>query len=231
MLLFCKLILAHILGDFVFQPLSWVKHKKKKGLKSGILYLHILIHGLLVYLFVQSWIIAVVVGGTHAIIDITKLLMQRESNRRQWFFYDQLSHTVVILGVVGWLNIDNAGILRELFLEHIYLITGLIFLTKPASIIIQNAISRWDPDPDDDSPDSLERAGAYIGVIERLFVFIFVLAGQWGALGFLIAAKSVFRFGDLKEANDRKLTEYILIGTLMSVGVATIVAAAVRYLS
>jgi len=36
----------------------------------------------------------------------------------------------------------------------------------------------------------------------------------------LIAAKSVFRFGDLSRAKDRKLTEYILIGTFLSFGLA-----------
>jgi hypothetical protein len=35
-------------------------------------------------------------------------------------------------------------------------------------------------------------------------------------IGFLLAAKSVFRFGDLTRAKNRKLTEYILIGTLLS---------------
>ena len=36
-------------------------------------------------------------------------------------------------------------------------------------------------------------------------------------VGFLLAAKSVFRFGDLKEKNDHKMTEYVMIGTLLSV--------------
>ena len=30
MLLFLKFLLAHILGDFVFQPEKWVKTKKKR---------------------------------------------------------------------------------------------------------------------------------------------------------------------------------------------------------
>jgi hypothetical protein len=34
----------------------------------------------------------------------------------------------------------------------------------------------------------------------------------------------VFRFGDLKEAADMKLTEYVLIGTLLSFGIATATA-------
>lgn len=38
------------------------------------------------------------------------------------------------------------------------------------------------------------------------------------AVGFLLAAKSVFRFGDLRDDQDRKRTEYVLIGTLLSFG-------------
>ena len=59
-----------------------------------------------------------------------------------------------------------------------------------------------------------------IGILERLLVFLFILLDRWEAIGLLIAAKSVFRFNDLKESNNRKWTEYILIGTLLSFGMA-----------
>jgi hypothetical protein len=36
------------------------------------------------------------------------------------------------------------------------------------------------------------------------------------AIGFLIAAKSILRFTDMKGNNLRKEAEYVLIGTLMS---------------
>ena len=32
----------------------------------------------------------------------------------------------------------------------------------------------------------------------------------------ILAGDAIFRFGDLKEAKDRKLTELVLIGTLLS---------------
>lgn len=70
---------------------------------------------------------------------------------------------------------------------------------------------------------SLPNAGKYIGILERVLVFIFVVTGHWEGIGFLVAAKSVFRFGDLKDSRDRKLTEYILIGTLLSFGIALVV--------
>ena len=59
--------------------------------------------------------------------------------------------------------------------------------------------------------------------IERILIFTFILIKQWPAIGFLIAAKSVFRFGELKEGKERKKTEYILIGTLLSFTFAIIV--------
>ena len=47
-----------------------------------------------------------------------------------------------------------------------------------------------------------------------------MLVGVVEAVGFLLAAKSVFRFGDLKDDKDRMRTEYVLIGTLLSFGIA-----------
>jgi hypothetical protein len=88
----------------------------------------------------------------------------------------------------------------------------------------------WSIKTTDGEQNSLANAGKYIGILERLFVFVFILTNHWEGVGFLIAAKSVFRFGDLKKSKDRKLTEYILIGTLLSFGLAIITALATLYL-
>lgn len=55
--------------------------------------------------------------------------------------------------------------------------------------------------------------GRLIGILERIFVFIFVLLGQYTAIGFILAAKGVARFQDFKS---RTFAEYVLIGTLLS---------------
>ena len=110
------------------------------------------------------------------------------------------------------------------------MITALVLLTKPTSIIIKTIISIWTPESKiDKSDDSLQNAGNYIGILERLFVFYFVISGHYEAVGFLLAAKSIFRFGDLKEAKDRKLTEYVLIGTLLSFGIAFLIGLLTSY--
>ena len=75
----------------------------------------------------------------------------------------------------------------------------------------------------------MQNAGNYIGILERLFIFSFIITGHFEAIGFLLAAKSIFRFGDLKEAKDRKLTEYVLIGTLLSFGIALLVGLLVQF--
>ncbi len=109
-----------------------------------------------------------------------------------------------------WLNNDKLWI---------YAI-ALLFLTRVSGIVIQILMTKWSNSLDQSEEASLESAGRHIGILERLFVFTFVLTGNWAAIGFLIAAKSVFRFGDLRESKSRKLTEYILIGTLLSFAIA-----------
>lgn len=69
--------------------------------------------------------------------------------------------------------------------------------------------------------ESEYNTGRVIGLLERIFVFIFVLAGQYAAVGFILAAKGVARFQDFKS---RTFAEYVLIGTLISTLLAMIMA-------
>lgn len=226
-MIFIPLILAHLLGDFLLQPNSWVADKERKKLGSVYLYLHVLIHMALVMIFlwdINLWWIAVIVGVTHFIIDGIKLLFQTSKTKRTWFFVDQLLHFAVIalLSVVyfpyfRWDDFFNP--------ESLKLITAAVFLSVPSSIIIKTLISIWTPVTVDHSKlqtESLVNAGKYIGILERLLVFVFIIVNHWEGVGFMIAAKSVFRFSDLAEAKQRKLTEYVLIGTLLSFGIAVI---------
>ena len=70
--------------------------------------------------------------------------------------------------------------------------------------------------------EGLPRGGVMIGLLERGLIFLFVLAGQPSAVGFLIAAKSVLRFDASKRK--QKAAEYVIIGTLASFGWALICA-------
>jgi Protein of unknown function (DUF3307) len=218
-----KLILAHLLGDFLLQPDSWVEAKEEKKLSAWQLYLHILIHFVLIMVLVNDitflkW--ALLLSLLHMGFDIAKLYLQTKKTKRIYFFVDQLMHFLAI--VLIWIIYRNKPISLEGHTAESYLalITFIYAITQPSSVLIRKFISRWSPETEGKGSDSLDKAGNYIGILERLFVFAFVLAGQWEAIGFLLTAKSVFRFGDLKESKDRKLTEYVLIGTLLSFGIA-----------
>ena len=58
--------------------------------------------------------------------------------------------------------------------------------------------------------------GRIIGYLERAMIYLLILVDQPAGIGFLIAAKSIFRFGELREGTNRMEAEYILIGTLLS---------------
>jgi hypothetical protein len=226
MILFIKLLLAHLLGDFIWQPNSWVIHKEANKYKSIYLYLHILLHGFLAVIVVGeiSFIAyAIFIAVTHGIIDLIKLSFQKNKTKRTWFVVDQIAHLLILIGVVLLYQNDKlifTGIDNRFWI----LITGIILVTKPTSIFIKIIISIWNPESQNSHQDnSLANAGNYIGILERLFVVCFILTGHFEAIGFLLAAKSIFRFGDLKEAKDRKLTEYVMIGTLISFGIAILI--------
>lgn len=225
MILLIKLILAHLIGDFILQPKKWVKDKEKKKLKSPKLYLHVAIHIVLLFLIVWDltlWPLLVTIGILHLIIDAAKLIFQNKKTKRVWFFMDQLLHALSIV-IVYYVFTDSTFNTEYLLTENILLlVTCLLFLTRPVSIIMLTIFSKWNIEQLTKENESLKDAGKYIGILERLLVFIFIVTGHWEAVGFLITAKSVFRFGDLKESKHRKLTEYILIGTLISFGIAIV---------
>ncbi|OOV20634.1 DUF3307 domain-containing protein [Flavobacterium sp. LM4] len=233
MILFIKLLLAHLLGDFIWQPNSWVTDKETKKYKSKFLYFHILLHGTLAAILageIQFIPYAILIAVTHGIIDLIKLSFQKNNTKRTWFVTDQILHILILISIV--LLYENKSIIFFWKENNFWILaTGILLLTKPTSIFIKTIISIWSPESQNSNQDnSLANAGNYIGILERLFVFGFILTGHFEAIGFLLAAKSIFRFGDLKEAKDRKLTEYVMIGTLISFGIATIVGLIIQAL-
>lgn len=227
-----QLLLAHFIGDFFLQSDKWIIDKEKNKWRSAYLYLHCVIHGVLVILATTSWQYwkqAAFIAVTHCIIDGIKLQFQKESTKRTWFFADQVLHLAVI-GIV-W-KYTSGGMINVAFLsntKYLAVLTGAVILLHPASFCIKNFISKWIPAPvqkgsteiiNSAGEDTLEKAGRIIGMTERILIFIFILIQEWEAIGFLLAAKSVFRFGELNTARDRRLTEYVLIGTLISFFVA-----------
>lgn len=231
MILFTKLFLAHIIGDFLLQPKRWVIQKESKKAASGFLYLHILIHFLLVILLlwnIEYWKTALVIAISHYVIDLLKIYVTPLfKNKSIPFFIDQFLHVVILYICAYYSNLleHTIALIQQIDWP---LLTAIVFVTYPAAIIMRILLEGMSNQINLDHK-SLPNAGKYIGIIERLFVLIFIIMGRWEAIGLLITAKSVFRFNDLKESNNRKLTEYILIGTLLSFGIAILTGIIYNY--
>ena len=174
------------------------------------------------------WIGVLLILVSHYIIDLIKLQLNDKFNRRLLFFVDQLAHLLVLFLVVYFYKPFEINLELIYSNQVLLLIIAILITTIVSSIFMKVIISKWELIEDDNS-ESLKKAGKYIGILERLFVFSFIVLNQWQAIGFLLTAKSVFRFGDLSKSKDRKLTEYILIGTLLSFGLAILTGLLYNY--
>lgn len=227
MIIIIKLIIAHLIGDFLLQPKAWVLDIDIKKIRSKKLYFHLLIHGVLVLILfwqIDYWQLALIIILIHGFLEIIKLYFQQENKKTSWFIINQVLHglSIYLIGLLWNQPTLNLSLIEVKSNTWIYAM-ALIFLTSFSGELIRVLMFNWSQSLNDGQEESLNHAGMYIGMLERLFVFTFVITGNWEAIGFLLAAKSVFRFGDLKESKDRKLTEYILIGTLLSFGIAILI--------
>ena len=181
--LFIKLILAHFIGDFLFQPEKWVIHKEAHKHKSKFLYWHILIHLSALILVLQVnfsyWLGILIIIVSHYVIDAIKLHLKSKLNNRLLFSIDQLVHLFVIALVVNIYEPYQFSLNSLYSTGFLLLITCLIGVTVVSSIIMKTIISKWYL-AEDRNEESLENAGAYIGMLERLFVFAFIVSQQLG---------------------------------------------------
>ncbi len=229
--LILKIGIAHLLGDFVFQSNKMVSDISNRKFKSIYLYLHILIHFVLILLFTSfeaKYIFpAIVLSMSHLVIDsLTKIGLTNKTSSVYNFIIDQILHICAIAVFINHFEPFTIEF-REIFNNEIYLfIMAIILITSVSSIVIKKTMDTFNYSIPN---NGLRNAGKYIGILERLFIFAFVSMSFWEGIGFLLAAKSIFRFGDLKEKKEIKLTEYILIGTLLSFGIAIAIGLIYNY--
>ncbi|WP_111412303.1 DUF3307 domain-containing protein [Billgrantia lactosivorans] len=236
------LVLVHLLGDFALQPRRWVEARYTRKVRSPQLYLHAALHAGLTFAVLGAATLthstagslsmalggALAIGSSHALIDLGKAYLPPQ--RLRWFLLDQALHLLVLLGVwLTWLGDWQPLIAfwQWLFTPPVLgVVVAYLLVTRPLSIVIALVMRRWSAEID--NPGTLIAAGARIGMAERVLVLTLVLLDQLTAIGFLLAAKSVLRFGELRGAQDRKLTEYVLMGTLLSVSTAMVLGLLIR---
>jgi hypothetical protein len=217
-----KLILAHLITDFLLQPKSWVLERNEKHFSSPKLYLHGFITALVAFVLTSFfyWKVAIVILVTHTLIDGWKSYQKENIT---YFLLDQFLHIAVIficwyVSFLKWQQIYEALQVLNNNTSIWKIIAAVVFVTTPTSILIEQFTRQWQTKIA--KTDSLANAGKWIGIIERIIVLIFVLKNDYAAIGLLLAAKGLIRFNE-KERPEIK-TEYLVIGTLISIGIAIV---------
>lgn len=238
-LVLLRIVTAHLLADFLMQPERWIEQKALKNIKSPALYYHALVVGIMTYLLLGDWDHAglpLFIMGTHFLIDWWKSSRPR---RTAYFVIDQTAHLLMIL--VGWAFYSNTigtslGFIASALETPVFWIVVMSYLIViwPFGYLIAMLTSRWQNElskGDSEQLTGLKNAGMWIGRTERFIILTFILLSQYSAIGFLIAAKSVFRFSGKLEGNrERKEAEYILIGTLLSFALSISAGIGAKYL-
>ena len=237
MILFLRLLFAHLLADFLFQPTSWVVDKNERKIRSVKLFYHIVVVTALSTFFTLdyfSWQIPVFIFVFHYLIDLIKIYFKPSiSTNLTWFLFDQFLHLLLVFWISTLLDESlhavSCEILRKLTKPDtfIYLISYFL-IVWPSMVVVNLATKEWQKQITESGEPNLSNAGKWIGVLERLLVLTFVLGGQFQAIGFLIAAKSILRISVKSEENARIMSEYVLVGTLISFTIAVFVGIGAR---
>jgi hypothetical protein len=146
--LLLRLLVAHLLTDFIFQPGKWVQDKKKHKIASQKLMLHVIVTTLFAYVFsgqYSNWVIPLVIFVSHYLIDLAKLYLKESFSS---FILDQTAHVLVI--VLLWLSVEGKWSFFPSFFNQLsdsrnfwVVAAGYTFVTWPLGIIIGLATQRW----------------------------------------------------------------------------------------
>ncbi|MEX2456700.1 MAG: hypothetical protein WD381_05260, partial [Balneolaceae bacterium] len=83
------------------------------------------------------------------------------------------------------------------------LLFGLLLVMNEMNIVLRYTMKKLNltsiGEVDQTVSDQEYNTGRIIGMLERIFIFIFTIAGQFAAVGFILTAKGVVRYQDFKD--------------------------------
>lgn len=235
--LLIRLLLAHIIADFVLQNRNMVQNKNWFNVPMG---LHIIIVFALSYLFSCSIKIAALIALSHWFFDGIKVMLTKEKKWSEYklFGIDQTLHILVIITLWAYkfnlfMACKAAFVLPFTNYKMSLLLMGYAIVIWPMGYFIKFALDKMElwGEPLSNSVNNSDNltseanenvnekniniinAGKIIGQFERIIILTFVLLNQFEAIGFLITGKSIIRFA---QKDENLKSEYVLVGTMMS---------------
>ncbi len=238
------LVASYFIGDFMIQI--------KIGEGSKWQALIIPIHGALVagwsYVLCGAWKlweIPLLVLVTHIFIDYIERIFGRE-NVFEFFLFQAIRLAVSILIALFIVSLQiqiNLFWFAQFGLSYfksIIFLAGFTFSIFGGNSLIGIVVKPFIPQIEKEAyklrkgvgkgVGGLKGGGQLIGQMERFLIFLFIMIEQPTAIGFLITAKSILRFGEIKDHHQRMLAEYIIIGTMASFAYGISISYLTKYL-
>lgn len=236
------ILLGHIIGDFYVQT-DKMAEKKKNSIKYILIHClsYTIVMGIVFYKlsrgFVETLIISSFVFLNHLIIDLIKQKCDKKAVKYEYiiFLVDQIIQTMILLLIVYiakqlfCFRINTDLMINDLNVKTCIVVASAVLVCwKPASIfvslvfkIIPETIGQADQTTKTNEKIETEgvKIGSWIGILEREIILILGLMGQFGAIGFVLTAKSLARF---KQLENKSFAEKYLVGTLLSAFIAIV---------
>ena len=239
-----RLLLIHFLFFmFVKLPLK-IKYERQNRWIKPQLFVVALIYAFIIYIasfqYRDFFILPFLFAGSFLINGLFGI----NNSKFIKMLISQICH--VLLLVISWLLLIGLDLItgsidlilyKTIFINIVNLfedqkilaiILGYIIIIFPAGIFIGLLTEPFRKQLPVNKSRGLENAGLWIGCLERILIYSFVITNYLTAIALLITAKSIFRFGEIKEPENRKEAEYILIGSILSIGMAMVSGFIVR---
>jgi Protein of unknown function (DUF3307) len=221
---FAAILTAHLLGDFIV-PADLIMGRKNGNI--GFLLFHAFLITTASFLLLGQfhWPTLLILLLTHFSMDALRLFLLKDTLKS--FLIEQWVYLTVFIGSActfpgiastGWWRTTLDGELWNWYFVSLSFASGLITIVPAGGILIAKVMKRFVAEIGTDDIPGLKNGGQYIGWLERSLVLLLLLMNQPTGIGFLIAAKSILRFGEIKDASQRRVAEYIIIGTFLSFG-------------
>ena len=194
LVLFAKLLVAHLLGDFILFRKNPLTENTKRLWRSRWLLLHSATHLVCAWIALWDlslWPYALAIAFSHYLGDLAGSAL---SHRPQlWFTMDQLFHVLIMAVVAALITGTQLNDLIDSLKISWVVVAGLVAVTLPAARLISVFLAQWPPAKASEKLKGMASAGLWIGILERVLIYIFIVTGHWEGIGFLLAAKSIFQ--------------------------------------
>lgn len=228
------LLIAHFLADFTFQTTKLAQKKLnhfKYLINHAIIYAVVFLVAIFPFVKITKALLPyIIIVSSHFLVDLIRRSIDKRLRSKAYIFatfiVDQLLHVLILAILYHTLDLGAKTTVLYQYIQQwsyftsfiIYSLTFII-LWDPAAVFI-NKLFLYMIDVDACiQEDNGPQIGRIIGKLERMIISILVISNQFGAIGFVLTAKSIARY---KQLEDRNFAEKYLVGTLASVLIAFI---------